>query len=161
VTGIRGRRRKQLPSNFKDTRRYWKLKEEMLDRTPWRIRFWRGYGSAVEQTELWEWLLWRAFVNNVFSSQYFNWAVLLTSVMWRSLLIIKALISSTKISYTKCNWIFAKLHSILILMRHFNFGFFINQHKWQNFCWQTWIWWTLVLMPSIYYRHSRSSQYRD
>jgi hypothetical protein len=33
VTGRRGRRRKQLPNGFKETRRYWKLKEEALDRT--------------------------------------------------------------------------------------------------------------------------------
>jgi len=51
VTGRRGRRRKQLLSNFKDTRRYWKLKEKTLNRTPWRICFWRGYGSVVGQTD--------------------------------------------------------------------------------------------------------------
>ena len=33
VTERRGRRRKQLLSNFKDTRGSWKLKEETLDRT--------------------------------------------------------------------------------------------------------------------------------
>ena len=48
VTGRRGRRRrKQILSNFKDTRGYWKLKEETLDCTLWRICFWSCYGSVV------------------------------------------------------------------------------------------------------------------
>ena len=46
----RGRRRKQLLKNFKEKRRYWKLKEEALDRTTWRNRFGRGYGPLVRQT---------------------------------------------------------------------------------------------------------------
>jgi hypothetical protein len=50
VTGIRGRRRKQLLDDFKEKRRYWKLKEEALDRTLWRSRFRRGYGPVVRQT---------------------------------------------------------------------------------------------------------------
>jgi hypothetical protein len=29
------------------------LKEEALDRTLWRIRFWRGYGPVVRQTTEW------------------------------------------------------------------------------------------------------------
>jgi hypothetical protein len=33
VTGIRGRRRKQLLDDLKEKRRYWKLREEALDRT--------------------------------------------------------------------------------------------------------------------------------
>jgi hypothetical protein len=41
MTGRRGRRRKQLLDNLKKTRRYWKLKEEALDRTLWRTRFGR------------------------------------------------------------------------------------------------------------------------
>ena len=40
--GRRGRRRKQLPDDIKETRRYWKLKEGVLDRTPWRTRYGRG-----------------------------------------------------------------------------------------------------------------------
>jgi hypothetical protein len=32
------------------TKRYWKLKEEALDRTLWRTRFGRGYGPVVRQT---------------------------------------------------------------------------------------------------------------
>jgi hypothetical protein len=39
MTRRRGRRGKQLLSSFKDTRGYWKLKEETLDGTLWRIRF--------------------------------------------------------------------------------------------------------------------------
>jgi hypothetical protein len=36
VTGRRGRRRMQLPDDRKETRRYWKLKEEALGRPVWR-----------------------------------------------------------------------------------------------------------------------------
>jgi hypothetical protein len=47
VMGRRGRRRKQLLDDFKEKKRYWKLKEEALDRTLWRTRFGRGYGHVV------------------------------------------------------------------------------------------------------------------
>jgi hypothetical protein len=50
MTGRRGRRRKQLLDDLKGKRRYWKLKEEALDRTLWRSRFERGYGPVVRQT---------------------------------------------------------------------------------------------------------------
>ena len=50
MTGGQGRRRRQLPDYVKGTRRYWKLKEEALDRTLWRTRFVRGYGPIVRQT---------------------------------------------------------------------------------------------------------------
>jgi hypothetical protein len=50
MTGRRGRRRKPLLDDFKEKRRYWKLKEEALDRTLWRNRFGRGYGPVVRQT---------------------------------------------------------------------------------------------------------------
>jgi hypothetical protein len=43
-------RRKQLLDDPKEKRRYWKFKEEALDRTLWRTRFGRGYGLAVRQT---------------------------------------------------------------------------------------------------------------
>jgi hypothetical protein len=43
MTGRRGRRRKQLLDGLKEKGRYWKLKEEALDRTLWRTRFGRGY----------------------------------------------------------------------------------------------------------------------
>jgi hypothetical protein len=44
VEGIRTRRRrhKQLLDALKETRRYWKLKEEALDRAEWGTRFGRG-----------------------------------------------------------------------------------------------------------------------
>jgi len=48
--GRRGRRWKQLLNDLAETRRYWKLKEEALDHTPWRICFGRGYGSFVGWT---------------------------------------------------------------------------------------------------------------
>jgi hypothetical protein len=47
MTGKRGRRRKQLLDDLKEKRRYWKLKEEALDRTLWRTRFGRDYGPVV------------------------------------------------------------------------------------------------------------------
>jgi hypothetical protein len=48
VMGRRGRRRKQLLDDLKETKEYWKLQEEVLDRTLWRTRFGRGYGSVVK-----------------------------------------------------------------------------------------------------------------
>jgi hypothetical protein len=48
-----GRRRKQLLDDLKEKRRYWKLKEEALDRTLWRTRLGRGYGPVVRQTTEW------------------------------------------------------------------------------------------------------------
>jgi len=36
--------------NFRETRRYYKLKEEALDRTMWRTRCGRGYGPVVRET---------------------------------------------------------------------------------------------------------------
>jgi hypothetical protein len=50
ITGRRGRRRKQLLHDLTEKKRYWKLKEEALDRTLWRTRFGRGYGPVVRQT---------------------------------------------------------------------------------------------------------------
>jgi hypothetical protein len=50
VMGIRGRRRKQLLDDRKEKRRYWKLKEEAIDRTLCRTRFGRGYGPVVRDT---------------------------------------------------------------------------------------------------------------
>jgi hypothetical protein len=47
-----GRRRKQLLYDLKETRIYWELKRETLDRTVWRTRFGTGYvpvlGLAAE-----------------------------------------------------------------------------------------------------------------
>jgi hypothetical protein len=42
-TRRRGRRRMQLLDDLKETRRYWKLKEEAQDLTLWRTQFGRGY----------------------------------------------------------------------------------------------------------------------
>jgi hypothetical protein len=50
MTGRRGRRWRHLLDDLKGKIRYWKLKEEVLDRTLWRTRFGRGYGPVVRQT---------------------------------------------------------------------------------------------------------------
>jgi hypothetical protein len=50
MTGRRGRRRKQLLDDLKEKRRYWKLKEKVLDRTLWRTRFGIGFGTVVRRT---------------------------------------------------------------------------------------------------------------
>jgi hypothetical protein len=47
----RGRRRKQLQDDLKETAGYCKLKEEALDRTLWRTRFGRGYEPVVGMSE--------------------------------------------------------------------------------------------------------------
>jgi hypothetical protein len=47
VTERRGRRQKHLLDDLKEKSGYWKLKEEVLDRTLWRTRFVRGYGLVV------------------------------------------------------------------------------------------------------------------
>jgi len=50
VTGGQGRRRRKLLDDLKERRGYSHLKEEALDRTMWRARFGRGFGSVVRQT---------------------------------------------------------------------------------------------------------------
>jgi len=50
VSARRGRRCKQLLDSLKETRGYWILKEEALDRTVWGTRFGRSYGPVVRQT---------------------------------------------------------------------------------------------------------------
>jgi hypothetical protein len=50
MNGRRGRRRKQPVDGLKEKRRYWKLKEEALDRTLWRTGLVRGYGPVVRQS---------------------------------------------------------------------------------------------------------------
>jgi hypothetical protein len=45
--GRPGRRRKQLLGDVKERLRYWKLKEEALDRTLHRTRVGRRHGPAV------------------------------------------------------------------------------------------------------------------
>jgi hypothetical protein len=66
VTGKEGIRCKQLLDDLKETRGYWKLKEEALDRTVWRTRFGRGYGAVVRQTA--EWM--NTYKVNTFSKLY-------------------------------------------------------------------------------------------
>ena len=48
--GRRGRRLKQLLDKVKETRGYWKLKEEALDGSLWRTGFGRDYEPVVRQT---------------------------------------------------------------------------------------------------------------
>jgi hypothetical protein len=50
VTGRRGRISRNLLDDIKERRVYSHLKEEALDRTMWRARFWRGFGSVVRRT---------------------------------------------------------------------------------------------------------------
>jgi hypothetical protein len=50
VTGRRGRRSIKLLDDLKERRGYSHLKDEALDRTRWRVRFGRGFGSVVRQT---------------------------------------------------------------------------------------------------------------
>jgi hypothetical protein len=45
-TGRRGRGRKQLLDDLKETRRWWTLKEKALASTLWRTRFGRVYGLS-------------------------------------------------------------------------------------------------------------------
>jgi hypothetical protein len=47
VTGKRGGRRKQLLDGLKEAGRYWKLKDEALNRTQWRTRSGRHCRPAV------------------------------------------------------------------------------------------------------------------
>jgi hypothetical protein len=49
-TGIRERRRKQMLDNLAETRRYWKLRQEALDRTLYRSRFGRDCGPVARRT---------------------------------------------------------------------------------------------------------------
>jgi len=49
--GRLGRRRKQLLDDLKETRGYWKLKEEALACTLWRILLGRGYGNVCRKTD--------------------------------------------------------------------------------------------------------------
>ena len=46
----KGRRRRKLLDDFKESRGYSHLKEEAVDRTMWRARFGRGFGPVVRQT---------------------------------------------------------------------------------------------------------------
>jgi hypothetical protein len=50
VTERRGRRSKKLLDNLKETRGYWKLKEEAVARTLRGARCGGGYGPVVRET---------------------------------------------------------------------------------------------------------------
>jgi hypothetical protein len=50
VMGRGGGRRKQLLDDLKEKRGYWKVKEDVLDRSLWKTRFGRDYGPVVRQT---------------------------------------------------------------------------------------------------------------
>ena len=50
MTARRGRRRKQILDDIKETSTYRKLKEEAPDHTLWRTGFGRGYRAVVRQT---------------------------------------------------------------------------------------------------------------
>jgi len=49
VTGIRGRRSKELLYDLKEKRGYCKLKEEALDRSLWRTCCGEGYGRQTAE----------------------------------------------------------------------------------------------------------------
>ena len=53
VTGRRGRWPRRLLDDFKETRGYWKLKKEALDRIIWRTGFGRGCGPVVRHSAEW------------------------------------------------------------------------------------------------------------
>jgi hypothetical protein len=49
-----GRKYNQLLDDLKETRGYWKLKKEALDRTLWRTSFRRNFGPVVKYKEKWK-----------------------------------------------------------------------------------------------------------
>jgi hypothetical protein len=49
MAGRRGSRCKQILDDLKETRGYWKLKEEAIDRTVWITGFGRGYKPVVRE----------------------------------------------------------------------------------------------------------------
>jgi len=51
MTRRRERRRKQLLDDFKETRGYWELKQETLDRALWKTRLGRRYGPVRQNAE--------------------------------------------------------------------------------------------------------------
>jgi hypothetical protein len=50
MRGRRGRRRKQLLDDLKETRENWKFKAGALDRSFWRTGFGKVYGRVARQT---------------------------------------------------------------------------------------------------------------
>jgi len=51
LTRRRGRRRKKLLDDLKESRRYCKINEESLDRTVWRNRFGRCWGVSFDNND--------------------------------------------------------------------------------------------------------------
>jgi hypothetical protein len=65
VIGRWGRRHKQLLNDLKEVRRYWKLKEETQDSTPWRTQFGRGLRTCCTTdyiTNDWSVAIWLCYV---------------------------------------------------------------------------------------------------
>ena len=52
MTERRGRKRRKLLDDLKESRGYSHLKEEALDHTVWRARFGRGFGHVRQTTKL-------------------------------------------------------------------------------------------------------------
>jgi hypothetical protein len=50
VIGRRGRRRRKLVDDLKEMIGYLHMKEDVLDRTMWRVRFGRGFEPVVRQS---------------------------------------------------------------------------------------------------------------
>jgi len=44
------KKEEEVLDDLKEKREQWKLKEEALYRTAWRVRFGRGYGTVARQT---------------------------------------------------------------------------------------------------------------
>ena len=99
ATVRKGRRRKQLLYDFKETRGYWKLKEETLDRTLWRTHCGRSYAPVAKHTTQWmnKALLFHTFVQ--FLCFLFNILTLQPLRVWFPLSILNSvariLISAT------------------------------------------------------------------
>jgi hypothetical protein len=51
VMGRRGRRRQKLLDDLEEKRGYWKLKEEAVDHTVWRIGFVRGLDLSLSKKQ--------------------------------------------------------------------------------------------------------------
>jgi len=65
LTRRRGRRRKQLLYDLKETKGYWKLKQEAPDRAVWWTLFGRGYGQALSLRGAWSVdELWNGWLRN-------------------------------------------------------------------------------------------------
>jgi hypothetical protein len=92
VTGRRGRSRWKLLDELKERKSYAHLKEETLDRTMWRDRFWRGFRTVVRQSTKWInilWQHWKKFhvfntksVHKLFVSFYNNNNIMLLKIIY-------------------------------------------------------------------------------